>query len=51
MGVKEHGEAFMRQRFEQSAMRLLRNLFQVGLFENPYIDPNESARSLVILSS
>ncbi len=39
MGVKEHGEAFMRTRFELSATRLLRNIFQVGLFENPYIDP------------
>ena len=34
MGVKELGEAAMRQRFEQSAVRLLRNIFQVGLFEN-----------------
>ena len=42
MGVKEHGEAFMRQRFEKSAVRLLRNIFQVGLFENPYIDPSSS---------
>ena len=42
MGVKEHGEAFMRKRFEQSATRLLRNIFQVGLFENPYIDPSVS---------
>ena len=40
MGVKEHGEDFMRKRFEQSAVRLLRNIFQVGLFENPYIDPS-----------
>jgi len=40
MGVKEHGEAFMRKRFEQSALRLLRNIFQVGLFENPYLDPS-----------
>lgn len=39
MGVKEFGEAFMRRRFEQSAVRLLRNIFQVGLFENPYLDP------------
>jgi beta-glucosidase len=44
MGVKEHGEDFMRKRFEQSAVRLLRNIFQVGLFENPYIDPNESTK-------
>lgn len=42
MGVKEHGEAFMRQRFEQSAVRLLLNMFRVGLFENPYLDPNAS---------
>ncbi len=42
MGVKEHGQAFMRQRFEQSAVRLLRNIFQVGLFENPYVDPSVS---------
>ncbi len=42
MGVKEHGEAFMRQRFEQSAYRLLLNVFRVGLFENPYLDPNVS---------
>lgn len=44
MGVKEHGEPWMRQRFEQSAERLLRNIFQVGLFENPYLDPAQSAR-------
>jgi beta-glucosidase len=42
MGAKEHGEAFMRKRFEQSAVRLLRNIFRVGLFENPYLDPEES---------
>lgn len=39
LGVKEHGEPFMRKRFEESAVRLLTNIFQVGLFENPYIDP------------
>lgn len=38
IGVKEHGEAFMRARFEQSAVRLLRNIFRTGLFENPYLD-------------
>ncbi|GAB4035330.1 glycoside hydrolase family 3 protein [Spirosoma jeollabukense] len=46
MGVKEHGEAFMRTRFEQSATRLLRNIFQVGLFENPYLDPQVSQKSV-----
>ena len=44
MGVKEHGEQWMRQRFEQSAVRLLRNIFQVGLFENPYLDPAQSTK-------
>ena len=42
MGVKDHGEAFMRKHFEQSAVRLLLNMFRVVLFENPYLDPQES---------
>lgn len=37
MGVKEQGETAMRARFEQSAVRLLTNIFRVGLFENPYL--------------
>jgi beta-glucosidase len=45
MGIKEHGEKFMRQRFEQSAVRLLRNIFQVGLFENPYLNPAVSMQT------
>jgi beta-glucosidase len=44
MGVKEHGKKYMRNRFEQSAVRLLRNIFRLGLFENPYLDPQESAK-------
>lgn len=44
IGVGQQGEAFMRKRMEQSAVRLLRNIFRVGLFENPYLDPQESAR-------
>ena len=39
MGVKEHGEEFMRARMEKSAIRLLKNILRVGLFENPYLDP------------
>lgn len=46
MGVKEHGEAFMRARFEQSAVRLLKNIFRTGLFENPYLDAQESAATV-----
>jgi len=41
-GVKEIGEEKMRARMEQSAVRLLRNIFRVGLFENPYLDPSET---------
>ncbi|MFD1954203.1 glycoside hydrolase family 3 N-terminal domain-containing protein [Paenibacillus thailandensis] len=43
MGVAEHGEAFMRSRFEKSAVRLLLNMFRLGLFENPYLEPERSA--------
>src|SRR5699024_12406343 len=42
MGVEEHGEEFMRHRFEESAVKLLKNIFQVGLFENPYLDVQET---------
>ena len=42
--VKEKGEESARERFEQSARRLLLNMFRVGLFENPYLDPNETER-------
>ncbi|BAV06568.1 beta-glucosidase [Filimonas lacunae] len=41
-GVKEFGEKYMRARFEQSAIRLLNNIFRVGLFENPYRDVAET---------
>ncbi len=44
MGVDEFGEEAMRQRFETSAVRLLRNIFRTGLFENPYVDPSESEK-------
>ena len=43
IGVAKLGEPAMRARFEQSAVRLLRNIFQLGLFENPYLTPAESA--------
>jgi len=44
-GVKEHGEQFMRERMELSARRLLRNIFRVGLFENPYLDTSLSEKT------
>ena len=39
MWSKEQGEESARERFELSARRLLLNVFRVGLFENPYLDP------------
>ena len=42
MGAAIHGEAFMRKRFEKSAKRLLRNIFRTGLFENPYLNVENS---------
>ena len=44
MWAKEQGEASARERFELSARRLLLNVFRVGLFENPYLDPAESQK-------
>ena len=38
IGVEEHGEEAMQARFADSARRLLKNYFNVGLFENPYVD-------------
>jgi beta-glucosidase len=46
MGVKEHGEAFMRARMEQSAVRLLKNIFRVGLFENPYLNVEDTKKTV-----
>lgn len=46
MGVKEHGEEYMQTRFRQSAVRLLRNIFRLGLFENPYLDVEKSVATV-----
>lgn len=44
MWAKAQGEKSARQRFEQSARRLLLNVFRVGLFEHPYLDPEASEK-------
>ena len=46
LGCEKYGEKAMRSRFERSAARLLQNSFQCGLFENPYLDPEESVQIL-----
>lgn len=42
IGCERYGMDFMRTRFEQSAVRLLKNIFRIGLFENPYLDEKNS---------
>jgi len=44
LGAEAMGEDAIRARFETSAVRLLTNIFRVGLFENPYLDIEESAK-------
>lgn len=44
MLVQNYGKDAARKRFERSAIRLLRNIFAVGLFENPYVEPEKSAQ-------
>ena len=44
MGVKERGEACMRLRFEQSVVRLLRNILRTDFFENIYLDAVDSKK-------
>ena len=39
MWCQEFGEDAARARFEESAVRLLMNVFRTGLFENPYVSP------------
>ena len=46
MGVSELGEEKMRARFEQSAVRLLTNIFRTGLFENPYLDVEQTTKTV-----
>lgn len=46
MWKDEYGSKSARQRFEQSAVRLLVNIFRTGLFENPYLDPSVSQKTV-----
>lgn len=46
LGCETYGEATMRKRIEESAVRILTNSFRCGLFENPYLDPEETAKTV-----
>ncbi len=41
-GVEEIGEEAIRARFEESAVRVIKNTMNVGLFENPYLEAKAS---------
>lgn len=42
----KYGEEASRARIERSAVRLLKNIFNVGLFENPYLNPDVSSKAI-----
>ncbi len=44
IGEERYGAEFMDERMRLSAKRLLTGMFRLGLFENPYLDPEESER-------
>ena len=43
LGCEKYGEETMRQRMVQSATRILTLMFRLGLFDNPYLDPQVSS--------
>lgn len=46
MGCEKFGEDAMLVRMRLSAKRILTLMFRLGLFENPYLDPEESRKIL-----
>lgn len=42
IGCEKYGEEVMRKRFEESAKRLLKNIFMCGLYDNAYLDVEHS---------
>ncbi|MBI9010932.1 MAG: hypothetical protein JEZ08_01780 [Clostridiales bacterium] len=47
LGVDLHGEDVMRARYEETAVRVLKNVFTIGLFENPYIDVDYAVETVM----
>jgi beta-glucosidase len=44
--VERQGQEFADNRFKESAVRLLTNMFNLGLFENPYLDVEETVATV-----
>lgn len=46
LGCERYGESVMMEKLRLSAYKLLLNMFRVGLFDNPYVDLEESLRTV-----
>jgi len=46
LGCEKHGKDVMDTTFRRSAVRILKLMMRLGLFENPYLDPGISARTV-----
>lgn len=46
IGCERFGNQKMQKRMQESATRILTNIFRVGLFENPYLDEEASVRTV-----
>lgn len=44
--VEKYGEDSARRRWEASAKRILTGFFRIGIFENPYVDPENADKVL-----
>ena len=44
--VEKYGEASARERWEASAKRILTGFFRIGIFENPYVNPENADKVL-----
>jgi len=46
IGVEKHGAEWMREQIEASATRILTYMFKLGLFEDAYLDPETSEKTV-----
>ena len=46
LGCQRYGKEAMDKRMDRSARRILTIMFRLGLFEDPYLDPQESMRTV-----
>lgn len=46
LGCERYGKVAMRKRMEESAARILTVMFRLGLFDNPYLEPEVSKKNV-----